>query len=273
MQTYTNYRDRLRSEMMTRTAKNSRYSLRAFARDLKIEPARLSDILNGKKGLSRSAAEQWAQKLGWDDTETEFFCDLVESEHARNPIKRQIAKRRALAALEKNSNSLTLTLDAFRTISDWYPMAILELLKLNRTVHTSSWIASELGITPIQVTDALERLERLELIERKDSKWIPIPDAVLSPDGVPSTAIKSFHDQTLTKAIQALYTQSVSDRDFYTYVIPARSKDLPEIRSRVRKFITSLVTEFGNVSGADTVLNLSNQVFQLTQPLSEGETE
>lgn len=259
--------------MMTRTAKNPRYSLRAFARDLKIEPARLSDILNGKKGLSRGAAELWAQRLGWNDSETEFFCDLVESEHARNPIKRQLAKRRALSTLEKNATSLELSLDAFRTISDWYPMAILELLKLPRTIHTPEWIAAELGITPIQVTDALARLERLELIERIDSKWIPIADAVLSPDGVPSTAIKTFHEQTLTKAIQALYTQSVKHRDFYTYVMPARASDLPEIRSRVRKFITGIVAEFGNVTNADTVLNLSNQVFPLTQPVNEGETK
>lgn len=250
-------------------SKNSRYSLRAFARDLKVEPARLSDVLNGKKGLSRGAAEAWATRLGWSSTEIEFFCDLVESEHARTEIKRKLAKKKVLKTIETKAKSIQLTLDAFRTISDWYPMAILELLKLPRTQSSTSWIARELDLQEVQVVDAITRLERLNLIQQENGKWVPTPKAVFSPDGISSDAIKRFHEQILTKASQALYTQSVDDRDFYTYVMPARRADIPKIRERVRSFFKSLVSEFGNAGDSDQVISVSNQVISLTKPCAE----
>src|SRR2546430_13739191 len=52
----TDYRRVLRKELESRCRTSPRYSLRAFARDLKISPSRLSEILSGKQGLSRAAA-------------------------------------------------------------------------------------------------------------------------------------------------------------------------------------------------------------------------
>ena len=54
---HEDYRDILREELAARTETNPQYSLRAFARDLGIGSARLSEVLNGNTGLSRPAAE------------------------------------------------------------------------------------------------------------------------------------------------------------------------------------------------------------------------
>src|SRR5690606_35734224 len=90
----TDYKYILKEELASRCRQNPRYSLRAFARDLKLAPSRLSEILSGKQGLSRAAAEKVAKALGYGPGETERFCDLVESVHARSRRNRESAKVR-----------------------------------------------------------------------------------------------------------------------------------------------------------------------------------
>ncbi len=54
----------LRLEFERRLKRNPRYSLRAFARQIGLQPARLSYVLSGKHGLSRDAAALIASRLG-----------------------------------------------------------------------------------------------------------------------------------------------------------------------------------------------------------------
>ena len=63
--TQLDYRLLLKSELASRTNQNPNYSLRAFARDLDLAPSRLSEVLNGKQGLSTQAAEKIAKTLGY----------------------------------------------------------------------------------------------------------------------------------------------------------------------------------------------------------------
>lgn len=77
-----------------RCQRNPRYSLRSFARDLGFSPPRLSVILNGKFGLSRSAAEKISKVLPMNPQKQVWFADSVESQHARSPARRESARAR-----------------------------------------------------------------------------------------------------------------------------------------------------------------------------------
>ncbi len=54
----TDYRDYLQQMLADRKSGNSAYSLRAFARDLGINPATLPQVLNRKRGVSPKNAEK-----------------------------------------------------------------------------------------------------------------------------------------------------------------------------------------------------------------------
>ncbi|MGZ3710379.1 MAG: hypothetical protein ACXVBE_01430 [Bdellovibrionota bacterium] len=45
------YREKIRQAMESRAARNPRYSMRSFAKDLGISPSRLSEVLKGRYGL------------------------------------------------------------------------------------------------------------------------------------------------------------------------------------------------------------------------------
>jgi uncharacterized protein (TIGR02147 family) len=272
MRAESDYRDTLRRTLVERCQRNPRYSLRAFARDLALDPARLSDVLNGKKGISRAVALQLASRLGMSTGETELLCDQVDSLHARSRAVREAAVLRVAERRKARPREKSLTLDTFHVVADWHHFAILQLLKLPRCRSHPEWMARALGIRPVQVTEALERLERLELVEREGDRFKVTQDYVSSPDGVPSEAVRKFHEQVLKKALEALYTQPVEERDFLTTLFPVSSEDLPTIRTRIRAFHRALCDEFADHPGVDRVYSLSMQFVHLTSPLKEAES-
>ncbi len=263
-----NYRDVLRQELIERCRKNGRYSLRAFARDLAIEPARLSNVLNGKKGLSRDSASKLSLKLGLNKKDKEFFCDLVESEHGRNPGTRTAAKS-SVERYFKDQQINVLTVDAFKAVADWYHFAILQLMKLDNYKEDISWISNTLGIQTFQTEDALMRLERLALIEKRGDRHFPTGAYIASPDGIPNEAVRKFHEQILQKATTAIYTQPTNERDLNSHVFPIDSREIDTARDMIRQFSKDFMKKFTSSEKSDRVYCMSTQFFNLTPTLKE----
>lgn len=267
------YRQTLRRALIERCQKNPKYSLRAFARDLELEPARLSDILNGKKGISRDVARDLARRLGLSARESESFCDHAESLHARSRVAREAARKRLKAAKPSGAASgHNLSIDTFHVVADWYHLAILQLLKLKTRGHDASAIAAALGIKPLQAADALERLQRLELVESRDGRLVPVDDYVIGPDGIPSNAVRKFHEQVLQRALAAIYLQPLEERDLHTTLMPVSQTDLPRARERIREFAQSFCEEFSESPAADRVYSLSIQFVNQTSNPKENES-
>src|SRR5690606_28902040 len=176
------------------------------ARDLKISPSRLSEILNRKQGLSRRAAEKISDHLGYGSLEKNRFCDLVEAEHARSEKARRLAKIR-LKKYAVASDWHELRHDAFRAISDWYHLAILELTQTEGFKNCPYWIAKSLRISEIEATLAIDRLIRLRLLVLQDGQLKVSQNDGFIPGDVPSAGIKKFHKQILAKAADSLYSQ------------------------------------------------------------------
>ncbi len=266
-----NYRTLLTEEFEKRTSRNSRYSLRSFARDIGISSSRLSEILNEKCGLSRNRALLIAKKLGLSGSEIERFGDLVEAEHGRSALRKEIAKKK-LQAKEIPENQ-QLQMDAFRIISDWYHYAILELTHLRGFKSDISWIAKNLNISVTEVQLALGRLERLELIEWQNNKLIAKESFLASPDGVPSDSLKKFHSQILDKIKDSIYLQTVEERNLSAIVLAFNSQNYTEATSRIKTFRREFNRDFGhdvaqkNLDLPDSVYCLAIQFFKITKPI------
>ena len=59
-----NFEEILKDEFIRRKHENELYSLRAFARDLHIQPSPLSAILNGKRPITKKMKKRLALSLG-----------------------------------------------------------------------------------------------------------------------------------------------------------------------------------------------------------------
>ena len=67
------FRSFLQDELDKRCKKNPRFSLRAFARTLEVEPSALSKILHGKRALTPKMLLRMASQLGLPEQDIERF--------------------------------------------------------------------------------------------------------------------------------------------------------------------------------------------------------
>jgi uncharacterized protein (TIGR02147 family) len=96
------YRKILKCEFDKRTSLSPKYSLRDFAKDLKISPAHLSYVLRGLRGLSKDSGRRAAAALALHNVECRFFLILVAAKSARSKSAKNSARR----ALQNQSYTL-----------------------------------------------------------------------------------------------------------------------------------------------------------------------
>jgi hypothetical protein len=100
----------------------------------------------------------------------------------------------------------------FNTVTDsqyepvhWYHFAVMELLKTTGARIDIEWIGKSLGIKSDQVKDALDFLQKFEIIKIRENSEIEIlRDYIALPSGKPLSAARTLHHDVLKKAERAL---------------------------------------------------------------------
>lgn len=254
----SDYREILKNEFKKRVKLNASYSLRAFARDIGINPARLSHVLNGTYGLSVKAGINISEKLNFSEKQKEFFCNLIEAKHARSAEARLSAKDK----LKKSSSNYSeIQLDEFKVISEWYHFPIVELTLTKNFQNSISWIAHQIGISEIETKEAIERLIKVGLLVRENNTLIPSSRFYVNQSSIPNESIKKYHKQVLEKAIFAIDDQSTQIRDFGATTIAISPDDIPYVQKKLKEFRTVLDKELSSRPNRNFVYVLSTQFF------------
>lgn len=265
------YRDLLKVGLSKRISLNSKYSLRAYARDLSISSGQLSLVLSGRKGISTKKAAKISEVLKLNENEKRLFMLQVAQEHARSSTAKLKAELELSAA--QTQSSFRLTQDAFEIVSDWHHFAILQALSLKeiRALKSSQVqtkkIAMRLRLQQVEVETAISRLLRIELIVYEQNVYRICHDTVFTTDGVPSAALRSFHSQVLKKAEQALELQSLEERYPNSIMLPILQKDFTLIKNEILSFQKKIMKKYGRTVQGDgeQVYALTQQFFKLTE--------
>ncbi len=256
------FRDLLRAQFTARSQKNRRYSMRSFARDLGVSPATLSETMSGRHVPSAKTASQIALALKWSAAQKQLFLDLVQAEHPRSRRTRESARSR-IDARSQMAQESTLSAEVVRVISDWYHYGILELTQTLGFQRSPTWIGRALGIPPAQAETAVQRLLQLRLLAEKDGRLIPTSANTTTTDDVPSTAIRQFHRQILTKATAALEEQTVVEREIKSMIVSIPRAALPELRDVLRRFFEGFKERTILTHPKEELYGFSMQFFRL----------
>lgn len=255
-----NYRTFLQEELIARQKRNGSYSLRAFARDLGVPVSRLSEVLNGKNGISRQTALTIAERLKLSSADRQLFIDLVQAEHGRSKLERQEAQARVQS---QTNFSLEIENNEFSVISEWYHLPILEVLKLGDH-NTQDTIAKKLDLDVNAVAAALVNLKKIGLVTEREGEWFPVHTSGAIKSGFPSKSIQMYHRQIIERSLIALTEKPVEERDFSSMVFIVNKEQVDHAKERIRQFRRSLMRELEAVDGQDAVYCLSMQLFELT---------
>lgn len=239
-------RGRLQSELLERYRKNPRYSLRAYARSLSVEPSALSKILRGKRRISPLMQYRLGLKMKLSAHEL-----------------KELASRESSEAMLFDD----LPADAFEAIADWYHCAILELTRVKGFRSDSRWIARALEISVPEANVAIERLERLGMIKRDTDGSIK-PTKVnnsIADTSYLTEAARRFQTQVLVKALEAMEQVEQGKRENSGMTMAIDVSKLPDVERIIRRFRRSLCKFLEGGERKDEVYQLVVALYPLSR--------
>lgn len=231
------YRSYLKDELTRRTESNPRYSLRAFAKALQIDPTGLSKILSNKKILSLKTAEKMLSRLPMANETRDIFLSSVVKEQQTRSLQRM---RRDVLHYDKTSVK-ELSGDVFRVISDWYHYAILELTLTKDFQSDARWISKHLGISVMETKMAIERLLAIGLLENNDGR-LTKTDRMISTGDTSKTTPAHIKNQMqiLDKAKYSLENDPIGERSMTGMTMAVEESKLPLAKKLIDEFMDSL---------------------------------
>lgn len=259
----SSYKDFLAVEYLRRSKANPRYSQRAFAKQLGLSAGELSEVLRGKRCLSLKSALRIARSLNLNEAERNHLLSLVNGQKSKEWESEEPGKSgtRAQEALEVRQ----LSLDMFQAVSEWYCFAILTLSECESFRWDENWIAKRLGISPMQARIAIHRLERLGLIEKKKGRYRVVENYVMSPDGIPSEAVRNYHRQILELAARSLELQALSEREISGITLAIHPKFIAAVKKEMAVFLDGIAERYGVGKKPQQVYQLEMAFFRLSE--------
>ncbi|NUM58712.1 MAG: TIGR02147 family protein [Bdellovibrionaceae bacterium] len=241
-----NFRLWLQRQFTERCKRNPRYSLRAFSKYLCIDPSSLSQILSGKRPLSKKNVQNICQKLLATPKDLQSF-GLMTLEQVTDP------------------NYIQLTQDNFAVISEWYHYAILELTYISGFKTDTKWISKKLSITTEEAKSAVERLKRLGLVLEENGTLVKSSKFLTNHSNAnTSTAHKEFQKQVIEKALLAVDECSAEDKDITSMTMAIDISKLDKARELTRKYRREMCALLEN--GEQTqVYNLGIQLYPISK--------
>lgn len=243
----------LKLEYEQRKMRNPKYSMRAYANFLEVNAGILSSILNGKRKMSHKYIETFGRKLGLGINE-------IKAYQASLKVKETIAEDEIFKKYTQ------VTLDSYQLLSEWHHMAIIYMRERNDYLKSPVVLAKALGINKTQVDEALERLERMDIISKesrgykvKSKTFLTNIDSDLSKD-----AARKFMRDILYKSLEALEHTDISKRDHSTITMSFPPKEMQNAKEMLKSFRRKFLTTFDKASSKNEAYTLQLSFFPLS---------
>lgn len=255
------FRSFLRERFRAAARRNSRFSLRSFARQLGINHSSLSQILRSKRPLTESTVQILGTRLGLPEEAIRNYAQGVKT-------------RLDFGGSSRDVHRFNFDLDTFQLLSVWYHQAILELTHLRIFKPDSRWISKMLGIGVDEVNVALQRLLRLGLLEMsKRKRWTDNSgDAEFHTPDLTETCGDQVNQEVHELAIDALKRIPSQHRIHSNMVLAIDSKQLPRLKILADEFMNQARTLVSETSSHDDVYYAEVSLFPLTT-IRQGEEE
>jgi len=240
--------------------RNPQFSLRAFARMVDVSPAVLSRILSGKRKLTFNLATRIADALVLGPVEREtlysfFLGSSLEEKTEEEKVQKE------------------LSIDCFNAMKEWYHYGITQLLYIESFKEDSKWIAKMLSITELEARMAIERLLRLEILDRDENgKLYRTATHLSTTTDIASAGIRHFQKQILEKSIESLESVDVLERDITSITIAINEERLAEAKQEIKKFRLKMA-EFLGTGEKTRVYNLGIHLIPLSKSINGDKNE
>jgi uncharacterized protein (TIGR02147 family) len=241
---YESHRDYLRDLLKWMSIQESKYSLRWLSKRIGFSsPSMLSMSLSGKRTLPLDKLVLAMAALKLLPDEIEYMRAIYEIETCDDPleIKRLKDQKRI-----KFHDGLFLDLppEASEVYSAWYLPALREMIILEGFKADPFWMASQLGISPVEARDGMMTLIRIGMVRANNGRY---------ERSIPSIQPK-IPPQLITE-----YTKIHIDRSKNIFGIDRKSRYANTLtlavsksgKKQIRKILARLISEIDTLAETD----------------------
>jgi uncharacterized protein (TIGR02147 family) len=264
------YREMLREAFVDGIRKNPAISLRSFSQQIGISHTTLVQVLSKQKRLSVRRGDEVATRLGLEGIQHELFCLFVQIENTSDPkVLMRLGQR--LAELNPNAGESALqkqmiSVEQFELISGWYHFPILQMLKHFTPQPDARQLSKKLGIYIFQAKDSLALLEKLGLIQAKETNGYQVlkDSTLVSSPQERNRALGEFHRTMLKKAEESLVTYLPNERWIGTETIAFNAESLPRVADEIERCFENILKISDSIPKKNQVFHLITSFFPLT---------
>ncbi|WP_372655409.1 TIGR02147 family protein [Halobacteriovorax sp.] len=236
--------------------RNPNYSLRSFAKQVGVSPSNVSRILSGKRSLTFKFALKIADALSFSPEEREHLFGIFSNTEKTSDSDLKIRKTK------------DLSVDCFNAMSEWHNYGLTQLLYIENFKEDHKWISKILGITELQVKLTIERLLRLEILDRDDDGVLYRTCTHLSSStDIASAGLRKFQKQILEKAIHSLEEDHYLERDITSITMAVNEENIPKAKEEIKKFRLRMA-DLLEVGKKTRVYNLGVHLIPLSESIN-----
>lgn len=270
--TYYDYREFLRDLVASKRRKSSVFSHRYIVQKAGFKsPTALKHVIDGKRNLSLEAANKFATALKIEGIPRHYFLTLVLFNQSTS-LAEQEKYLNELIELKKAENPSRITEEQFDILSQWYHLAIREIVNLPDFKNSAKWIARVLSpqITPFEASQSLQMLKKTGMVEKVEGIYQSTNRTIATNPQVHSIKVMEFHRQMIERGSEAIKRFTSELREISGTTLRMSKKDVQNVKVLLREFRKKLLTLAANSTEADQVYQLNFQFFPLVTPDRSG---
>jgi uncharacterized protein (TIGR02147 family) len=258
-------------EAAKRTKPN--FSFRLFSKLAGLRsPNFLKLVINGERNLGAESVGRFAEALGLNGADAEFFADLVGFSQAQTLAEKNRAFE-GIASSRRFRAARRIDGDLFAYLSHWYNPAIRELSARADFQEEPRWIAAQLlpSISPAEAAEAMKLLLSLGLLVRDPNtgRVLRGEPTLTTEHEVRSLGAAAFHRQMLERAAQSIESVPRELRDLAAMTVCVSPETVALVKQRIHKFRESLTELCDSDTQGSTVYQLNVQWFPLSASREE----
>lgn len=246
---YSNYREFLSDFLKASKLKDKKYSYRFFGKKAGFtSPNFLYLIIKGQRNLTKEFLPKFANAMGLNKKEQQYFEALVAFNQAKTPETKRYylellhnIKRAKLGSKIENHQ--------FDFVSKWYYAVIWELVACPHFKNDPHWIRKELKnkISATEAKEAIEKMIAIGLLTKNDDGSVCRAEKNLATDDeVYHTAAYSFHQEMLSIAKEVLAKTDGKEREMSGVTIAVSENQFEEIKRMIHDFRNHVVNYLNN---------------------------
>lgn len=251
----------LNEDYQTRNKRNSSYSIRAYAKQLDINPGVLNQILNGKRGLPFQLAKKVIEKLKLTEKQEDLF--MRSAFYSRQELD-NLQKERSY----KNVFLMTEEEKYTKIMCEWEYYAFIALMDVHNFSDDLNWIASKLGVVPGRIEEIIAVLIGLKIIKKGDNTFLCDFDKISYGIDRDSEAFKTVQKNNMLIASKKIDQYANEICHFNSLTLSVQPKNIRQAKLLIDDFIVRITSLLEDGEQVD-VYKFCVQLF----PISLTETE